>query len=344
MTEARTTKRMAQVELQAHEWRARLDAGLSEAEEREFNQWIIVDEAHGAELARAEIGWSLLGEFDLPSALTQTEIELEPVAEERPSLGDLIRQSWAAFGGQLSAGALTVAALIAAFFISGGPSLLTDQTSAAGETYITDARQTKRLELPDRSTLVLGPKSELSLSLTDTARSATLSDGSAFFDVRSDSKRPFLVTTAVGAVRVTGTQFDVRLNNGVMDVAVGEGSVEVTLPGASNAGGKQGLRLTAGESVQITDAGFGEIMEFYPAEFAAWRSGRLVYLRAPLSTVIADLNRYSEVPISVSERAGKIALSGTFNASNVDRLLTRLDEQLAVRIERRDDGIRVLAD
>lgn len=345
MTEAKTEEQMDAIELAAHEWRIRLEDDLSEAEERQFREWVISDHAHGAEMAKAELGWSLLGELDLPSGHSHSFAPTADHTKTSVSFGQSIAELWSNLGRRLAAGALTAAALIAVFFAAGVPSLFDNDDDGFAQSYITDAGQTKRLELPDRSQLILGPKSELVLTLTEDARSAVLVDGNAFFKVRSDADRPFSVTTGLGSVTVTGTSFDVRYNSDAMFVSVGEGSVDVSVPQGPGPDDDQSvLALEAGQGIEITSAGLGEVVEVYPAEFAAWRSGQLSYLRAPLSKVVADLNRYSEVPVTISESAGNITLSGTFDTSDVDRLLTRLDEQLPVDVRRTQDMIEVVAD
>ena len=86
------------------------------------------------------------------------------------------------------------------------------------------------LQLPDGSKLTLGPTSSVSYTELDTTRSIELSQGRAFFDVVSMTNKPFIVNSGVNTIEVTGTEFEVDVNNfkKTTRVSVVEGSVKVS--------------------------------------------------------------------------------------------------------------------
>ncbi|MEM1134112.1 MAG: FecR domain-containing protein [Pseudomonadota bacterium] len=326
---------------QAHLWRTRIDAGLSDKEEHEFQQWMAADQRNSAEFAKAEIGWGLLGELALPSAASMQQ-EHSPVPTT--SIGEMIAGLWDRLGGNVFAGAATVAALIAVAFLSGIPAQFVNPPQDTVEQFATALGQKKLITLADGSRVTLGAASEIQLVMGEDERRVTLVNGNAYFEVEADAARPFYVDSDIGKVMVTGTTFDVQLREDSFSVAVGEGTVDVALaqPGPDN--GQNLLSLAAGQAVRADRQGFGEITEVFPAELAAWRLGRLIYLQTPLSEVAADINRYSKNPVEVRGAARDITISGIFDAANVETMLATIDSQLPVRIERDGENRVIMAE
>lgn len=58
-------------------------------------------------------------------------------------------------------------------------------------------------------------------------RIVALLEGEAMFEVTHDAARPFMVDAGIGTVTVTGTRFDVRRDESMVEVAVESGSVDV---------------------------------------------------------------------------------------------------------------------
>ena len=112
------------------------------------------------------------------------------------------------------------------------PVNLTEQTIAregALEVQTNNSDQPKTIVLPDGTSIVLQPESALhySKAFSDTLREVYLT-GEAFFEVRKDATRPFLVHANEIVTRVIGTSFNVRNyknENIVVQVKTGKVSV-----------------------------------------------------------------------------------------------------------------------
>lgn len=98
------------------------------------------------------------------------------------------------------------------------------------------------------------------------ARSVTLLQGSAYFDVVSDG-RPFVVTAGNVEVSVLGTSFEVAKVNGAVVVGVAEGSVEFR-------SGATSLLLTEGDRAILSDDGLTQD-DVGLEDIASWRRDRL---------------------------------------------------------------------
>ncbi|MFM2288032.1 MAG: hypothetical protein RL684_1175, partial [Pseudomonadota bacterium] len=83
------------------------------------------------------------------------------------------------------------------------------------------------LTLADGSRVWLGPRSTLQVNFTADRRGLRLIGGEAFFSVRKDHSRPFVVSSASGDITAVGTAFNVRTVPGRVTVSVSEGVVTV---------------------------------------------------------------------------------------------------------------------
>src|SRR5699024_5556416 len=93
---------------------------------------------------------------------------------------------------------------------------------------VTKHGQRIHFRLSDGTKVILNAGSKLIApkAFSDSARSVQL-EGQAFFDVATDSARPFLVNTDRSLTKVLGTRFDVRAypGDGRVEITVAEGKV-----------------------------------------------------------------------------------------------------------------------
>lgn len=331
MTSISETSRMS-----AHEWRARIDDDdLSETDRRAFEQWMAADAGHRAAFAEAEILWHKLGEIDYA--------DMGFVVE--PQAADSRAGAARGFGRSLWISSAVAASLIALFAFDAFRStdLAPEPTVFSAQTLDTGVGELLVESLVDGSTVSLGAQTQISVDLSEHQRTATLLAGSAYFEIVPDPARPFVVQTGTTTITVVGTAFEVRRENDVSQIAVAEGRVAVTQAENSVGDGPDEVELNAGESVAASSVdGLGETRSIPVDDIAAWRVGRLIYRRATIGEIVADLNRYSAIPISVDPIVEQLRLSGTFDA-NVDELLATLEAALPVRVHHNGDAITIVA-
>lgn len=213
----------------------------------------------------------------------------------------------------------------------------------------TDTAEIRDVVLADGSVITLGARTRIRTEFSDNLRRVTLLEGEAFFDVTSDPDRPFYVVAGDRMIRVVGTRFDVRKVDDSLRVSVVEGVVEViatTEPVIAEQAGFVSARevLQAGEQV-VARAGLDEIQrsDIKPDMAAAWRRGWLAYEDASLAEILADANRYTEIPIELAtpELAG-IRMTAAFGADDIDAFLEGLGASHGVAVVRTDSRRIVL--
>lgn len=170
--------------------------------------------------------------------------------------------------------------------------------------------------LPDGSRVELAAQSSVALQYSEDARLLSMRDGVAYFTVAHNTARPFIVRAGGFYVRAVGTAFNVRTVGERVVVTVAEGTVDI-YPAADErpaiAAPPDSVRIKAGKELVWDDARAQPLVNAAdPAHALAWREGRLEYLNEPLSSVVADLNRYSPQHVVIADAAvGGIVFSGS---------------------------------
>lgn len=315
----------AALDEQAALWAGRLAGrALTADERRELAAWLAADSRHRAALTDY-VRLSRDAERVLPqlAALGRVELPAAPLAAPR--------LAW------LTGGALVAAALALAFvFFSPRPSTFAPSQLA------TAAGQHTAHALADGSQVDLNARTTLTAAFTADERRVRLAEGEAFFAVAKDAARPFVVETAAGEVRVTGTKFNVRLEAAdTVEVTVLEGSVLVSGPGGAS------RKLAPGDQL-VLRAGVPDLRKL-PLEqlqdAVAWLQGRVIFSGTHLREAAARVAHYHGVKIEVADAVAEIELGGAYPIADLEGFLKRLEnlDGHPLRVARDGDVVRIAA-
>ncbi|UUT10972.1 FecR family protein [Pseudomonas zeae] len=303
----------------AARWFVRLQEPAIEADEQQrFDAWLNKHPQHRDEFQLLQGLWSAADLLSAP--------RLEALAETPPNR----RQRRPLLRYAVAASVLAVALGLGLFSGLNHPGgYRAEFATALGER--------KHVALPDGSVIDLNSRSRLQVRFEQDRRLIELSEGEAMFSVAHDTSRPFVVEAGSGKVTVTGTRFDVRRDVAQTRVAVEQGTVKVQ---GRDAADDQFISLSAGLGTHV-DAQ-GQVAAAYavnPAELTAWRSGKLVFNNASLSEVAAEVSRYREKPLTVTNPAvASLRLTSVFKSDNTDALLKALPSILPVAVRTLADG------
>lgn len=165
----------------------------------------------------------------------------------------------------------------------------------------------KRVTLPDSTAVVLNARSAIRyLPSPDTIREVFL-EGEAYFDVRRNESKPFVVRSGALSTRVLGTAFNVRAYPGeTQQLGVVSGKIQVSSP--------QGKTLVMTQGDQVTydaTATFNSIVAD-PQQMSSWQKGIIDMNNLTLHQVAAILERWYSVKIVLmTPGIGQHILSGT---------------------------------
>ena len=312
-------------------WHARLldagtDPGLAAARRADFDRWLQADSRHRRAFEETRRLWDRL---EAPVAQVMAG-ERTAVASGRGARRGTWRRPvrrWKA----LAACVLVLAAGGMVYHEKAIDRLRSDHVTAVG--------QRAPLELKDGSRITLNSDTALAVDLGQTSRHVRLFRGEAWFEVVPQPGRPFVVETPSGSVRVTGTSFNVRLDDGLATVSLTEGRVELT----SAEAGTAKLSIGPGQQARLAAPGISEAVAFDRAAVTAWLRGQLVFYDAPLDEVVTELNRYRGGRIVVANRDLEgLKISGVFRTDDPDAALSAIADTLPIRVTRITDYLVLL--
>jgi ferric-dicitrate binding protein FerR (iron transport regulator) len=187
-------------------------------------------------------------------------------------------------------------------------------------------------ELPDGSTISLNRRSRISFEQTELRKVKLVGD--AFFEVRRDENRPFVVQAGEIEVQVLGTSFyiNAQSQNPQVEVLVRTGLVVVRSR-------QDSLILRAGQraafnkrSKELAQTRIDDV------NYLSWKTGTLVFDDQQLDAVIRKLNEvYSTKIVLENRRLENCRITVTFKQQNLEAVLRIIEETLDVSVEEKGD-------
>jgi transmembrane sensor len=299
----------------ASDWLVALHDAPDDLElQRQFQAWIAADPAHAQDWAEITRTYGALGQIAPVHHQAREEkvVELAATRQQRRRKKDSRASSSPAHAGKRRRplAALTTAAAAACIAVLAGPALIIKLQAD----YLTGTAELQTFVLPDGTTVHLGPKSALRIAYGDSQREIDLLQGEAFFEVKHDTRRPFIVTAANLKTTDIGTAFDISLGKDGTHVAVQDGRVQLD---TTDRQPPLSAQLGAGDWAQVSATGEIQRGTIQPDDVASWTRGQLIVKDKPAADVIAELRPYYNGIVLLRE--GTLArqpLTGVYNLSN----------------------------
>jgi transmembrane sensor len=291
------------IDREAVEWLARLRAG-DPADQAAFEQWYATDTAHADAYDRVLRTWETAGRLDKTS-LGQARAR----DAEHPSRSRFV--AIAAVAGILAALLVSVGVML------GAPGL---PSATAAFAFETKPGQIRSVKLDDGSSVTLDTDSALKGEFSSSRRHVQLLRGRARFDVTDDVHRPFVVETSNGSVTAAGS-IDVTVDRSRMTIALWRGKADIS----DSLGHPVPIALADGQALGVDAASPNAAVAARPAADSRWVKGMLSFEDAPVSEVVAEANRYANVPITLADASiGDERFTGTFTATDTRSLAQML--------------------
>lgn len=311
----------ASIEYEADFWVVRMHSDqVTSEDERLFTAWLGADPAHGEAYDRHNKLWAGLGALRHDPEIMEALVDLREAAARPhgPSRRGLLAASVAG-GGLIVGGWLASEALFGT------------------KAYATEVGEQQRVVLDDGSTVTLNTDSAIRVRFEKDARKIWLDRGQAYFAVARDA-RPFRVFVGEDELRGTGSAFDVRRQGDAARVTLEEGAVEVYRGADKTAAAvPPALVLKPGEQAVVAEAQVARIATVDARGVGAWRFGRLVLDADPLSSAVAEINRYNTRQIVIADPGlNDLPLNGVFQTGKPEAFVEALTAAFPVEVRSQD--------
>jgi transmembrane sensor len=308
-----------QAKAEAAAWLARLHAEDRDvADEAAFRAWLDASPAHAQAFEAVDRMWSDVGGLtDLRGDLGRKPVRgmTRSVASRRALL--------------------TGVGLLA---VTGGSALF--WRSASAKVYETEVGEQKHVALDDGSQLFLDAQTRIAVSFSETARLVNMQYGRANFRIVPDLKRPFIVEAAERKIVATRCNFDVRCENGQVQVVLIHGEADVK-PSSSSGGPserlKAGERLVASNDIEKRD-------KPDMTHVLAWQTGYEMFDKEELAQAVEEMNRYSTAKLAVDPDIAGLKVSGMYRVGDNSAFAHALAKLLPITVRQIGDTLVLSAD
>lgn len=324
------------IEAQAAEWVLRMDRGpLAPLEFARFQSWMSRSEFHRQSAERLAKAWGLMDELSLLDDLANSDDVTALLKYDR-------QQSSLKLVKALGAVAALLIMCVATWT---GNQIYTQHKAHYEAVYVTAVGDVRNVDLPDGSIVRVNTNSKIEINFERKVRNVKLVYGEAFFEVAHAANRPFLVNVGDRQIKAVGTAFNVRLNSGRVAVTVEEGRVALL----SSVGISPNANHAMTELTQISAGQYAifdklvEKLEIVSARDIqrqlSWRAGMLSFSGEPLSYMIEEVSRYSNLNIEIADDSlREMPIAGYFKVGEVEAMLEVLELMSDVKVERLDQG------
>ena len=307
-----------------------LEGNLTAADKAAFESWRNESDENRRTVAEFQNIWQLTKSKETPRDFQSDQewqkFESSLIAAKETPVRQLkpARLDW-----------LKIAAAISLILVSSSIVYLT--VFKVDELVIQTSANTLHKTLPDGSEVWLNEASRLTYR-EDFADDRSLQlQGEAFFDVKKNSDKPFVIQTENAVVKVLGTSFNVKaypneiqtevlvVSGKVSFGAIDKGKVVTLTPGALGILRKSDDRL-------MTESD-------HDSNSLAWKDKELVFKKTPLAAVLKTLHTYFKTDI----RAGNESLlhcrfTGSFKNPTLEEVFESLGLAMDIEITQQQDS------
>jgi transmembrane sensor len=229
-------------------------------------------------------------------------------------------------------------AACAAYVVVRPPLQLWPSMSELAADYRTAAGEQRRVALAGGASMELNTRTSVTLKRSgESVNGIELIDGEALIDTGRDTTSPFTVIAGNGRVSATSARFNVRHDGTTSCVTCIDGEIDIQRLGATQ-------RLAAQQQYTYGERGTGAAAAADTKVATAWQDGLLVFQRAPLATVVDEVNRYRPGKIVLmNAQLGQRTVNARFRVQNVDEIMTLAQQVFGAKVTSLPGGLVILS-
>ena len=211
--------------------------------------------------------------------------------------------------------------------------LMLNKRNMADDVFVVSSDRIKKDSLPDGSTFTLNRNSSLSFSSDEYGNKRIVHlKGEAFFDVRHDETKEFIVEAGGLKIKDIGTAFNVKAtrDSRIVFVVVESGEVKILTDDLDS------LNLVAGETAEYNmDTRTLVKGVNQDRNIAAYKDKIFIFDNTELKVIVKLLNDvYGSSIVLENTDAGNCRLTASFNNESLDAIIDIIGETLHLQVER----------
>jgi transmembrane sensor len=160
-------------------------------------------------------------------------------------------------------------------------------------------------------------------------------EGEAFFDVKRNPQKPFIISTGGANIKVLGTSFNVRAYRHEIQTKVFVVTGKVSL---SRDAQSEGIVLIPGVTGILSSNGHLSKATGEDLNQLSWKTRQLVFKKTPMAGVIKTLRSYFKKDIAVKhDELLNCRFTSTFDDPTLEEVIETLQVTFDLKIERQRD-------
>lgn len=192
--------------------------------------------------------------------------------------------------------------------------------------------ENRTIVLPDSSTVIINADTRLTYDEDTFIKDKKIKlSGEAYFKVQKGGR--FKVTTENGSIQVLGTEFNVYSREALLKVFCDEGKVAVMVNSDS-------LVLTKGLGA-FSNKNSGLQFTLDEDKSPQWRAGKSLFIKAPLSQVLAELKRQFNITLKSNDIDISRAYSGYFQYRDLKNALDGICQPMNITYTIKGDKVEL---
>lgn len=296
--------------------------GWNEVDQQALDAWLNESLSHRTSYWRLEAAWARADRLD---ALKQSPLNTNE-----------------ATSGSRRRSIFTVAAAAALLVALASAAALNYSWRGTDTAYATTLGGHRTIVLADGSRVELNTDTDLRIETDSAHRTVQLVKGEAFFQIKHDAARPFVVLANGHRVVDLGTEFLVRENGDGVKVAVVQGRARLEYTDASKE--QQAIVLSPGEEAVSTRNALSVTKKTITESETelGWRHGVLVFHHTALPDVAAEFNRYNRAKIVIADpQVVSLTISATLPTTDVSAFARMAQNFLGLHVEKYGDEVLI---
>jgi transmembrane sensor len=231
---------------------------------------------------------------------------------------------------------------IAASLIIGAGLLFYGWNALNQKSLKTPIAQSGEITLPDGSHITLNAGSRLTYPRNFDKETRIVSlKGEAFFEVKKNPLKPFIIQLEGAEIKVLGTSFNVKAYNNMekIEVTVKEGTVSLY---EKNKETKKIIVKTGQKAEYYKQSKLLKIQANENKNYNSWKTRSIVFENTDLLNITETLQDVYYKKIILSNPAlGKCTVTTTFENKDINTVLQVLESTLEIRFEEKDGNIYI---